>query len=328
MVEAIDDKGAAVAADAVDATTLGAANVAPSKVVGLTAGTSTETTIPLSWTAATDSDGTVAKYNVYVNGSATPAKTVTTTSTTLDGLTADTTYSITVEAVDNKDAKGTKSDALSKKTAPKPIIPNVAPLKVTGVKAGTTTETTIPLSWTAATDSDGTIKAYNVYVNGSATPAKTVTTTSATLDGLTAETTYSITVEAVDNKDAKGTKSDAVSAKTAPKPIIPNVAPSKVTGVKAGTTTETTIPVSWTAATDSDGTVAKYNVYVNGSATPAKTVTTTSATLDGLTAETTYSITVEAVDNKDAKGTKSDAVSAKTAPSRSSRTLLPRRSPA
>ena len=125
------------------------------------------------------------------------------------------------------------------------------------MKAGTTTETTIPVSWTAATDSDGTVAKYNVYVNGSATPAKTVTGTSVTLDGLTAETTYSITVEAVDNKDAKGTKSDAVSAKTAPKPIIPNVAPSKVTGVKAGTTTETTIPVSWTAATDSDGTVAK-----------------------------------------------------------------------
>ena len=150
-------------------------------------------------------------------------------------------------------------------------------------------------------------------MNGAATPAKTVTGTSITLDGLTADTTYSITVEAVDNKDAKGTKSDAVSAKTAPKPIIPNVAPSKVINVKAAAPTETTIPLSWTAATDSDGTVAKYNVYVNGSATPAKTVTGTSTTLEGLTADTTYKVTVEAVDNKDAKGAKSDELSVKTA---------------
>ncbi|MDR1974572.1 MAG: T9SS type A sorting domain-containing protein [Bacteroidales bacterium] len=61
--------------------------------------------------------------------------------------------------------------------------------------AGVPTETNIALTWTASTDNVGVVK-YNVYVDGQL--VDTVTETNYTITGLTAETQYTIEVEAVD----------------------------------------------------------------------------------------------------------------------------------
>ncbi|WP_459212661.1 endonuclease [Aquimarina rhabdastrellae] len=73
-------------------------------------------------------------------------------------------------------------------------------------------------------------------------------------------------------------------------------APSVPTGLTVTGTTATTANLSWTAATDNVG-VTEYDIYVDG--TLNTSVSTTTASVSGLSPETTYTFTVAA---KDAAG--------------------------
>ena len=74
---------------------------APSAPTGVTVGTTTTSTAPISWTASTAGTYSIAGYYVLVNG--TLAATVSSgTSTTLTGLSAGTSYTVTVEAYDSQ----------------------------------------------------------------------------------------------------------------------------------------------------------------------------------------------------------------------------------
>ncbi|MEB3801342.1 M4 family metallopeptidase [Flavobacterium columnare] len=81
-----------------------------------------------------------------------------------------------------------------------------APTTPTNLVASGTTSTSITLSWTASTDNVG-VTGYNIY-NGTTLLASS-STTSATVSGLTASTTYNFTVKA---KDAAGNLSVASNA--------------------------------------------------------------------------------------------------------------------
>lgn len=85
--------------------------------------------------------------------------------------------------------------------------PVVLPAVPAGLKAGTPTSSSVPLSWTAATGATG----YNVYRGG--TKVLSTTGTSATVTGLTASTAYSFQVAAT-NEAGESAKSAAVSATT------------------------------------------------------------------------------------------------------------------
>lgn len=87
-----------------------------------------------------------------------------------------------------------------------------APSVPTGLTAGTVTEDTVPLSWTASTDNVG-VTGYEVFRNGASvgTPAGT----SFTDTGLSAGTTYSYTVRARDAAGNWSAQSGAVNATTA-----------------------------------------------------------------------------------------------------------------
>ncbi|WP_328896651.1 chitinase [Streptomyces sp. NBC_00236] len=85
--------------------------------------------------------------------------------------------------------------------------PVVLPAVPAGLKAGTPTSSSVPLSWTAATGATG----YNVYRGG--TKVLSATGTSATVTGLTASTAYSFQVSAT-NEAGESAKSAAVSATT------------------------------------------------------------------------------------------------------------------
>ena len=82
------------------------------------------------------------------------------------------------------------------------------PVRPENLKAGDATAESISLSWDPV---DGALT-YNVYVNGEK-KADGVTTTAYTLTGLTAETTYEITVSAVNSK-GEGARSLVFVAKT------------------------------------------------------------------------------------------------------------------
>lgn len=88
-------------------------------------------------------------------------------------------------------------------------------------------------------------------------------------------------------------------------PASDTAAPSVPTAVTSPSKSTTSVDLSWTASTDNVG-VAGYEVFVNGLGTPASS-TTTSTTVSGLAAGTTYSFTVKA---KDAAGNRSAASSA------------------
>lgn len=80
---------------------------------------------------------------------------------------------------------------------------------------GTATGTTVPLSWTAVTDTGSGVTTYEIF-NG-ATLAHTVTdgSLSYTVTGLTVSTAYTFTVKAVDGAGNVSVASNAVAVTTA-----------------------------------------------------------------------------------------------------------------
>ncbi|HET9143028.1 fibronectin type III domain-containing protein, partial [Actinophytocola sp.] len=168
-----------------------------------------------------------------------------------------------------------------------------------------TTTDSVSLSWPASTDNVG-VTGYDVF-NGD-TLATSVTGTSATVTGLTADTEYTFTVKA---KDAAGNVSAAsppVTARTqAGQPPVDTTPPTAPGNARSTGTTQNSVSLAWDASTDNVG-VTGYDVF-NGS-TLATSVTGTSATVSGLAADTEYTFTVQA---KDAAGNASPASNAVTA---------------
>ncbi|MDQ0374553.1 cellulose 1,4-beta-cellobiosidase [Cellulomonas humilata] len=277
---------------------------APSVPTGLTAGTTTQTSVPLSWTASTDNVA-VTGYDVYRG--TTLVGTSTSTSYTVTGLSAATAYSFTVRAKDAAGNVSAASSAVSATTQTGTVTDTTAPSVPTGLTAGTTTQTSVPLSWTASTDNTGGsgLAGYEVYRG--TTLVGTTTSTSYTVTGLTAATAYSFTVKAKDLAGNLSAASAVVSATTQTGTITDTTAPSVPTGLTAGTTTTTSVPLSWTASTDNVA-VTGYDVYRG--TTLVGTTTSTSYTVTGLTAATAYSFTVKA---KDAAGNVSSASSSVSA---------------
>ncbi|SDC66000.1 fibronectin type III domain-containing protein [Actinokineospora iranica] len=263
---------------------------APSAPAGLNSTGASDTSIGLAWDASTDNVA-VTGYEVrYGNGQ---TKAVTETSTTIEGLTEDTEYTFTVVA---KDAAGNVSEASAPLTVKTKLGPDtVKPSVPTGLSVTGVTQSSVSLAWVASTDNVG-VTGYDVlYGNGQ---TKSVEGTEATVDGLQPGTDYSFTVVA---KDAAGNKSDpsaAANTRTEPTPDI--TAPTAPSNVRSTDVTETSVALAWDASSDDTG-VTGYEVF-NG-ANSVATVTGTSATVSGLTADTEYTFTVKA---KDAAGNVSD----------------------
>ena len=97
-------------------------------------------------------------------------------------------------------------------------------------------------------------------------------------------------MSAVDAAGNTSSPSGAVSATTAPADTSP---PSQPTGLVATVVSNTQINLAWTASIDNVG-VTGYRVFRNGTQIATPTATTFNDT--GLTAGTTYSYSITAVD--------------------------------
>jgi YD repeat-containing protein len=147
------------------------------------------------------------------------------------------------------------------------------------------TMTSATASWTAATDNKG-VTGYDYRVNSGAwQPLSNVLTVNIT--GLTAVTTYTVSVRARDAASNLGPASS--NSFTTPD----TQAPSVPTGLGGSAPNSSTVNLSWNASTDNVA-VTGYRVYRNGS--HIGNSATTSYSDGGRTGSTTYSYQVAAYD--------------------------------
>ncbi|MFB9247083.1 glycosyl hydrolase family 18 protein [Sphaerisporangium melleum] len=180
-----------------------------------------------------------------------------------------------------------------------------APSAPGSLRSTATTSTSVSLAWNASTDNVG-VTGYNVY-RGS-TLVTTVTGTTYTDGGLTANTAYSYTVKARDAAGNVSAASNTVNV-TTPGGGGDTTAPSTPGNLRSTGTTSSSVSLAWNASTDNVA-VTGYNVY-RGS-TLVTTVTGTTYTDGGLAANTTYAYTVRARDAAGNLSAASNQVSATT----------------
>jgi endonuclease I/chitodextrinase len=167
---------------------------APSVPMNLVTSNITTFSIDLSWDASTDNVG-VSSYEIYVDGNLDGE--VSTTNYTITNLASNTNYSLTVLAKDvaeNSSAQSAPAMAMTLEDTEAPTVPM-------NVVISNETDVSFKITWNASTDNTA-VTAYDVYLDGMFN-ASTANTTY-TPNGLTASTTYSVTVLA---KDAVGNES-------------------------------------------------------------------------------------------------------------------------
>jgi chitodextrinase/lysophospholipase L1-like esterase len=273
---------------------------APTTPGALVQGAVTDTTVALSWGASTDAGG-MAGYRLFQDGKQLAA-TITGTSYTVTGLTAATAYAFVVKAYDKAGNVSAGTAALTVSTTAPDETGSDIP---TNIAVSNVTQTGATVTWTAP--SDGTAVSYKVFASG-VLLAQNITATSYNATGLDPNTRYVFAVKSVDAGGAESQTSQGRAATTLPTTdTIPPTAPTDVT---VGVTTTTTVALSWTASTDNVG-VAGYKIVLDGEELDT-TVTATSLTITGLTANTSYSIVIKAFDDAGNDSTGSTAVTAQT----------------
>src|SRR6266567_4657478 len=177
------------------------------------------------------------------------------------------------------------------------VVSPTAPGNLTATAAG---PVQINLSWTASTETGGTISQYLIERCTGATCSNflqvgTSPTTTFNDTGLLGSTTYSYRVRATDASNNFSAYSNTASATTAAPTFT---APSNLTATAASSTQ---INLSWTAATETGGTIIQYLIercQGSGCSSFAQVATSITSTFNdtGLLAGTTYSYRVRATD--------------------------------
>ena len=212
----------------------------------------------------------------------------------MTGLSASTSYEFEVIAT-NSGGSGTASSTVTASTG----AATAAPGAPTNLAASEATSSTMELTWSAP-GSGGTVSGYSAYFklhSGStwslATAGLAASATSYTVTGLASGTSYDFYVAA----NSAGSGSTSSSTVTASTTTI--AGPNAVTALAAGTVTNFTVPLSWTApAIDgSHGAAATYTIQyrINGSsnwATAASGIATAYYTVTGLIAGLEYQFNV------------------------------------
>ena len=301
-VQAFDAAGNASAqAPAVIVTTPSVLDtVAPSIPIGLVATAVSATRINLSWSACTDNVA-VAGYRVFRNGALLVSLgNVTAYQDSLLG--AGTTHVYTIRAFD---AAGNISGLSAAASATTAALDTTPPTTPTGLSANAVSPSQINLNWSASTDNDA-VAAYRVYRDG--VLVATVTTTSYQELSLSPSTTYTYNVDA---RDAAGNVSGLSAAATESTPSTPDtIAPTVPTGLGANAVSSSQINLSWSASLDNVG-VTGYRVFRN--TILVATVGSVTAYQDsGLSAVTTYTYRIRALDAAGNVSVQSNTASATT----------------
>ncbi len=298
-VRAVDNSGTQSSYSNTATAATVAAN-APSAPTNLALAPQGDSEIDLSWTAATAQVGSISQYLIESCsglGCSNFVQIGTSTTTTFNntGLTPVTSYSYRVRAVDTSNTPGPYSSIATVRTRAQ-VLPT-APTNLTATASGTAQ---INLSWGASGETGGTISQYLIErcTGASCTNFVQVATSATTTysdTGLASSTTYSYQVRAQDNTGHDGPYSNTASATTSGPTFT---APSNLAATAASSSQ---ISLTWTAATETGGTISGYLVErCQGTGcstfTQIATATGTSYNDTGLTASTTYSYRVRATD--------------------------------
>jgi hypothetical protein len=211
----------------------------------------------------------------------------------------------TTETVSVADASGTTTVTVAVEGDGSGTGDTQPPSVPENLSVSATTESTVTVGWDGASDNGSSgLDGYVVSVNGGRDQTVGAGMTTATVGELSAGSPYEIGVAAVDgagNVSAAAT----VTATTAARDDGDTNAPSVPANLSVTTATTATVEVSWDASTDSGGSgLDRYAVSVDGSEAQSVAADTTSATVEGLSADTSYDIAVTAVDGA---GNESDA---------------------
>lgn len=236
---------------------------APNDVTGLTLGSPTETTIPVSWTLSDSTD--VANYEVAYSSNGGTSWTVasnvinaSSTSYTITGLQPNTQYTVRVVAIDTSSNRST--GVISNPVTTLVATDTTPPAIPTGLTA-TSGDTSISLDWTDNADSD--LSGYNVYqstdnVNFSKVNTTLISVSSYNVTGLVNGSIYYFKVSAVDTSANESSQTASVSA--TPVAPVDTTPPADVTNLTVTETTENSITVTWNHPNPSD--VESYEVTI------------------------------------------------------------------
>jgi chitodextrinase len=265
-------------------------NVAPSAPGTPSFSSITASSATASWTAASDNVG-VTSYEWSRNGGSSWTSVGSALSASITGLTGSTSYIVLVRARDaanNVGSASSNSFTTTDTTAPSaPGTPSFS--SITGSSA--------TASWGAATDNVA-VTGYEYSLNGGGWTS-TGTSTSVGLTGLSQATNYSFQVRARDAANNLGpASSNSFSTLDTSAPSTPGTPSFSSLG-------STTAVASWGAASDNVG-VVRFEYSVNGGGW-VNVGNTTSATVSGLSAGTSNTVAVRAVDGAGNAGGSSSA---------------------
>ncbi len=311
-VKAVDHDGnVSEASDPVSVTTLTSPQTdvtAPSRPGTITVSNKTATGFKITWIASTDPGTGAAKsglagYEVYLDGPVAGAiRPIATPTYTFTGLLPETTYTVQVRAVDKA---GNRS--AYQPTAPLSVTTTkdlTAPSAPNNLMDSEKDEDSFTLTWNPSTDNIG-VTGYEILRDGVVIGTSGSTTYMVT--GLTAGKTYKMTVKAFDannNKSvASGIRSVTINSD--------NTDPIAPTGLEATEVMSTSFMLGWNPATDNVA-VTGYNVYVNDAKKNSANITDTSFEVNLVTKDTTYNITVTALDAANNESLPSEVLVVKT----------------
>ena len=232
-------------------------------VASVTTSNPLTTTMDLTWPASTGA----TSYDV----TSSPVTTIQTLAPggTFTGLTAGTTYTFTVAAVNSSGSGGTTTSAsrITRSLPPSSLTP-----------AAAIAASFIDLTWPSA----GGAVSYTVVSTPTTSTFSGVTPTSLRFTGLASGTSYTFTVSSVNASGTSETSTTSASALTLPDP------PASITPSNA---TTTTIDLNWSAAVGAD----TYTVTTSPATTTEALLAGTSYTFPGLSSGISYTFTIRSV---------------------------------
>lgn len=187
-----------------------------------------------------------------------------------------------------------------------------APTAPSNLRSTGVTSSSVALAWNASTDNVG-VTGYRVLRGTTQVATVSGSTLSYTVTGLTANTGYSFTVQALDAAGNVSASSNAVSATTSGS-TGDTQAPTAPTNLRTTGVTSSSISLAWNASSDNVG-VTGYRILRGTTTVATVSGTTLSYTVTGLASGTSYTFTVQSLDAAGNVSAASNAVSATTSTS-------------